>query len=242
LAKRTREQTRQLLLDVGIELLYERGIHLGVTHIRLSDVVAAAGLTTGAAYRCWENQDAFYRDLAAAAILHREKDPVDDTIDRIAPLLAEGAPLAEVVRTGAEANLHRYPEDTAYLTKVALRVCGPTDGSMTEATQRRFKTSLDSYSGMYAELLAVFGRRMRTPYTLRDLALSLMALSEGFTIQAMGGAEHPHVERTDLDPRVGTDWTLFACAVEGVIEHFTERDPDADHEWARVNAGPGGYR
>ena len=228
MAKRTREETRQLLLDVGIGLLYERGIHLGVTHIKLSDVVAAAGLTTGAAYRCWENQDAFYRDLAAAALLKREKMPVDETIARIAPLLAADAPLAEIVRTGAEANLHRYPEDTAYLTKIALRVCGPANDEMAEATQRRFKTSMDSYGSMYRELLGVFGRRMRHPYTVRHLALSLTALSEGFAVQAMSGTEHPRLERTDLGPRVGSDWTLFACGVQAVIEQFTEPIPACD--------------
>jgi len=228
MAKRTRDETRKLLLDVGIRLLYERGIHLGVTHIRLSDVVAAAGLTTGAAYRCWENQDAFYRDLAAAALLNREKMPVDDTIARIAPLVADGAPLAEVVRAGAEANLHRYPEDTAYLTKIALRVCGPANDEMAEATQLRFRTSIDSYAGMYSEMLGVFGRRMRHPYTVRDLALSLTALSEGFAVQAMSGTDHPRLERTDQAPGVGSDWTLFACGAEAIIDHFTEPIPHRD--------------
>ena len=56
------DETRELLLGVGIEMLYERGAGVSVGHIKLSDVVTAAGLTTGAAYRCWDNQEAFHRD------------------------------------------------------------------------------------------------------------------------------------------------------------------------------------
>ena len=94
-----------------------------------------------------------------------------------------------------------------------------------KAPRRRFEVSTDSCSGMYSDLLRVFGRRMRHPYTVPDLSLALTALSEGFAMQAMTDTDHPHLQRTDLGPRVGSDRTLFACAAEGVIEHFTECDP-----------------
>ena len=51
MSRRTTGETSELLLDVGLRMLHERGLHVAVTHIRLSDVAAAAGLTTGAAYR-----------------------------------------------------------------------------------------------------------------------------------------------------------------------------------------------
>jgi AcrR family transcriptional regulator len=225
--RRTTDETRRLLLDVGIRLLYERGVHVGVTHIKLSDVVAAADLTTGAAYRCWENQDAFHRDLAAAAIRWRNQTPIANTVARITRLVETQAALPEVVRVAAEANLYRYPEDVAFLTTIALRACGPTDENLARAGRDRLDTAVTCYSAMYAVLLELYQRRMRPPFTIDHLTLSLAALSEGFALQAMSGAPHPHVERPDAPDGVGADWTLLAFAIEAMIERFTEPDPDA---------------
>ena len=51
MGRRTGDETRALLLRVGMQLLLERGVSAGVQHIRLQDVLRHAGLTTGAAYR-----------------------------------------------------------------------------------------------------------------------------------------------------------------------------------------------
>lgn len=222
MTRRTTAQTRQLLLDVGTRLLYERGANVGVTHIRLSDVAAAAGLTTGAAYRCWENQDAFHRDLAAAAIRFHDQPPSAETMAEIGHLVETRAPLSEVVRVAAEANLFRYPENVAFLTTVALRACSRQDETLVEASCERFAATLQSFNGMYAVLLKVYGRRVRPPLTLSDLTRSLMALNEGFALQAMSGVSHPRVKRSDCPPGVGPDWTLFAVAAEAIVERFTE--------------------
>jgi AcrR family transcriptional regulator len=224
--RRTTDDTKHLLLDVAIRLLYERGVHVGVTHIKLSDVVAAADLTTGAAYRCWENQDAFHRDLAAAAIRWRNQTPIANTVNRITRLVEAQAPLSELVRVAAEANLYRYPEDVAFLTTIALRACGPTDENLARAGRDRLETAVSSYSAMYSVLLELYQRRMRPPFTIDHLTLSLAALSEGFALQAMSGAPHPQIERPDPPPGIGADWTLMAFAIEAMIERFTEPDPD----------------
>ena len=227
MTRRTTEQTRQLLLSVGTRLVYERGVHVGVTHIKLSDVVAATGLTTGAAYRCWENQDAFHRDLAAAAVRWRNQAPVANTVAQITRLVEARAPLTEVVRVAAAANLYRYPDDVGFLTTIALRACGPTDQNLAKAGRDRLETAVASYSGMYGVLLELYGYRVRPPFTIDHLTLSLAALSEGLALQAMSGAPHPHIERPDIRPGVGSDWTLLAFAIEAIIDRFTEPDPEA---------------
>jgi AcrR family transcriptional regulator len=222
MARRTTDETRQLLLDVGTRMVYERGVDVGVTHIKLADVVAAAGLTTGAAYRCWENQEAFHQDLAVAAVLWRDGPPNAVTVDHIAELIDERAPLAEVIRAAIEPNLFRYPENTEFLTTIGLRACGPTDEALAEAGRQRLETAIESYIDLYRGLAELYGRRVRPPFTMRHVALMLAALSEGFALQAMTGMPHPDVERTDLPPGVGSAWPLLACAVEAVVEQFTE--------------------
>src|SRR5690606_4054701 len=81
--RRTAAETRQLLLDTGVEMLYETGISPPVAHIRLQNVLRRAGLTTGAAYRIWANQEDFQLDLAEEATLrrHDERLPIEPTQD-----------------------------------------------------------------------------------------------------------------------------------------------------------------
>jgi AcrR family transcriptional regulator len=222
MARRTTEETKQLLLDVGIRMLYERGVDIGVTHIKITDVVAAAGLTTGAAYRCWDNQEAFHKDLAVAAVLWRDGPPNAVTADHIAELIDERAPLAEILRTATEPNLFNYPENTAFLTTIGLRACGPTDEALATAGRQRFEDAIESYADMYDALAGLYGRRVRPPFTMTQIALMLAALSEGFALQAMTGMPHPHVERTDVPPDVGSRWSLLACAIQAIVEQYTE--------------------
>ncbi len=206
-------------------MLHERGVHVAVTHVRLSDVAAAAGLTTGAAYRCWPNQDAFHRDLAVAAVQWRDHESIAETVAEIRDLVDAHAPLAEVVRVGAAANIHRYPEHRPFFTTIALRTCAAADSHLAAAARERLENAIESFEALYDAMLGRYQRRMRPPFTLRDLTIALVALSEGFAVQAMAGTPHPHVDRPDVDAGVGADWTLMACAVESIIEHFTEPDP-----------------
>lgn len=222
MARRTTEETKQLLLDVGVRMLYERGVDIGVAHVKVADVVAEAGLTTGAAYRCWDNQEAFHQDLAVAAVLWRDGPPDGVTAAHIAGLVDERAPLPEVLRTASEPNLFSYPENMTFLTTIGLRACGPTDEALAEAGRRRFEEAIGSYTELYGALAKLYGRRVRPPFTMTHVALALAALSEGFALQAMTGMPHPHVERTDVPDGVGTDWSLLACAVEAIVEGFTE--------------------
>ena len=227
MARRTTEETKQLLLDVGVRMLYERGVDIGVAHVKLADVVAEAGLTTGAAYRCWDNQEAFHQDLAVAAVLWRDGPPNGVTAAHIAGLIDEQAPLPELLRTATEPNLFSYPENVTFLTTIGLRACGPTDEALADAGRRRFEEAIDSYTELYDALARLYGRRLRPPFTMTQVALVLASLSEGFALQAMTGMPHPHVERTDVPDGVGSEWSLLACAVEAIVERFTEPcDPD----------------
>lgn len=228
MTRRSLERTRQLLLDVGLEMLHERGVDVGVHHVRLSEVVEAAGMTTGAAYRCWDNQDVFHRELAGAAIGWRDQTSIAATVAGIRSLVDAGAPLAEVIRVGAEANLHRYPDDAGFLITIALRAAAPRASALAEAGRQRSADSLLAYAELYAALLNVSRRRIRPPFTLEQMTMALASLSEGFALQAISGEPHVRVEFGDRAPGVGNDWTLFGCAVEGLVEWFTEPNPAAE--------------
>lgn len=222
MTRRTIDETRQLLLETGLRCLYERGTSVAVTHIRLGDVATAAGLTTGAAYRCWENQEAFHHDLAVAAVGRRHRASIASTVEGIRALVDRRAPWREVVRVGAGTELDTFADDKSFVTAIALRACSPYDEDLERAGRERLETAVASFAELYRTLLELYGRRMRPPFTLHQLTMAIAALSEGFVLQALSGADHPSVERDVADEGVGRDWTLFACAVEAVVDAFTE--------------------
>jgi AcrR family transcriptional regulator len=223
-SRRSLDETRQLLLDVGLRCLYERGVTVGVTHVKLNDVASAAGLTTGAAYRCWESQEAFHHDLAVAAMRWRDRHSIAATVDGIRDLVDRRAPWREIVRAGAAANLESFRNDPSFVTSIALRVCAPFDEALERAGKERLDGALHSFADLYGGLLKLYRRRMKAPFTLEHFTTMVAALSEGFVLQVLSGMEHPRVEREPEEPDVGSTWTLMAVAVEALVTTFTEPD------------------
>ncbi len=160
--------------------------------------------------------------MAITALEWRGRSSIADTIAAIRAVVDGGAPLLEVLRTGAEANVHRFPGETDFFITLALRASAVhASGDLVEASRVRVDEGLRSHVELYDALMAMFGRRPRPPYTTHHLASVLAALAEGFAIQDVGG-EHQHLDRPGLGQDVGSDWTLFGTATQAVIEHFTE--------------------
>lgn len=220
--RRTLAETRALLLATGVRQLHERGLFVAVTHIRLSDVAKAADLTTGAAYRVWERQEDFHRDLAIAAIRYSDADSIRATVERIYQVVEAKAPLAEVLRIGAMAHLHVNSPQDPFLIALSLRTLTGGVPALAEAAQQRHAESVASFEALYQALLDRYHRRMRRPFGIEALSHALAALAEGFAMQAMNGLEHPTYELDDVAPGVGREWSLLAVAVEGLVERLTQ--------------------
>ena len=226
--RRSAEQTRELLIDLGITMLHERGAAAGVTHVKLADVVDRAGLTTGAAYRLWDDQPAFHRDLAIAAVRWRDRTSTENTLRHIEEVLRMGGPWQELVRRGAEANLHQFPDDIAFLTTLALRASAHGNPELVAASHDRHLASMEAYGELYEAMLTTYQRCFKPCFTLDHLCAALAALAEGFGVQAASGEEHPRVHVTSDDDRVGTVWSLLGIAAAALIEYMTEPCPAAE--------------
>lgn len=224
------EDTRRLLITIGLRLLHERGPSAAVGHIRLSSVLRRAGLTTGAAYRIWEDQTAYQRDLALEAVRFRGSGSNEGTVAAVVPeLLDPAGTWYEAIRLGAEANLRSYPEDVAFLTSLAIRASSYNDPELLEAGLQRHAEALTSYSELYDTVLRWSGRRVRAGFTLHDLAAAMAAISEGFGLQNAAGVPH---ERLRLDGSADgpgeREWSLLAVCAVAVCEQLTEPDPEAE--------------
>lgn len=227
--RRTADQTKDLLIRTGLAMLLDRGISAGVSHIRLQEVVRRAGLTTGAAYRLWDDQDAFHHDLAVAAAGWRDGRPIAATWSTIGDLVASRAPLREVVRRAAQAHVDTFDDSErsrqrsarAFLVALALRATSATWSDLREASVARHADSVREFSALYRGLMDAYGRRMRPPFEVQDFAVAMAALGEGFALQAIEGLPHPHLQVAG-PAGVGEDWTLFGVSVWALIEGYTE--------------------
>ena len=223
--RRTLDETRSLLLDTGVRQLHERGLFVAVTHVRLADVAKAADLTTGAAYRVWERQEDFHRDLAVAAIRHRHIESIHGTVQSIFRAVDQNAPLAEVLRIGSVAHMYLNSPTDPFLIALSLRTLSGAVPALAEASQTRHRESMAAFEVLYETLLARYGRQVRAPFEISALSHALAALTEGFAMQSMTGIDHLMYELDDRGEGVGVEWSLLGVAVEALVERLTEPVP-----------------
>lgn len=232
MGRRSGDETRALLLRVGMQMLLERGVSAGVQHIRLQDVLRRAGLTTGAAYRLWSDQEDYQRDLAVAMVQLRLSGPADYVRAAVDDLIAAGAPGNDVIRAAADAHVRTTFADAdaddpataldaqQFLVSLALRTTARTWPELRDAANERHRESIAAFAEFYAYLMEAYGLRMKTPLTITDFTEAMAAMGEGFAIRALEGLEHPRCTSTDGDEVPAGEWTLFALGVRALVSEF----------------------
>lgn len=231
MVRRTGEETRALLLRVGMQMLMERGVTAGVQHIRIQDVLRRAGLTTGAAYRLWVDQTDYQRDLAVAMVRLRLSGPADYARAAVEDLIAAGASGDDVIRAASAAHLRSASVDTddpadamdaqSFLIALALRTTAQTWPELTEASRERHRDSIAAFAEFYAHVMTAYGLRMREPLTVEDFTEAMAALGEGFAVRALEGIDHPTYDVGPDDEIPEGPWTLFALGVRALVNEFT---------------------
>jgi hypothetical protein len=243
LPKRSREQTRALMLRAATELVCEgindasdAAVSAALAHVQLTEVAArataivraeapaaselgsdVAPITTGAIYQVWATQAEFQADLLFhIAELDAVPGPV---IDEVAGLVdhavAQGRPLDETL-TETIGRSFEHTRDSAifyaslgfYLRSGNARVrevLGHGDDAFAKAIRPVWQAVLDGYR-----------LRMRDPYTVDDLAVSVGATIEGFVLQ---WKRQP--DRT-ADPYGREGESLLTRVVQMIVDQMTE--------------------
>lgn len=230
MARRSADDTRRLILEAGLQLLLERGATAGVQHIRLQEVLRRVGLTTGAAYRIWADQDDFHRDLSIEMVGLRFAPPVASAQGAIQEILDADGSIHDVARIAAldhvtyASKFHLEPESRdshAFITALALRTAAGSWPELRVASAERHAGSIAAFETFYDVLLTRFGRRLRSPFTITDFTEAMAALGEGFAIRAAEGLGHPTYEIPEDAEAPSGDWTLFGISILGLVTAFT---------------------
>ncbi len=230
MARRTGEETRALLIRVGMQMVLERGVSAGIQHIRLQDVLRRAELTTGAAYRLWADQTDYQRDLAVAMVRLRLSSPADYVRDAVTGLIEAGAPGDDIIRAAANAHVRAATSDVddpdeardaqSFLIALALRTAADTWPELKAASRKRHDESIAAFDEFYGFLMSSYGLRMKSPLTITDFSEAMAALGEGFAVRALEGIPHPRIEAGPDDDVPAGPWTLFALGVRALVNEF----------------------
>ena len=230
MARRTGEETRALLIRVGMQMVLERGVSAGIQHIRLQDVLRRAELTTGAAYRLWADQTDYQRDLAVAMVRLRLSSPADYVRDAVTGLIEAGEPGDDIIRAAANAHVRAATSDVddpdeardaqSFLIALALRTAADTWPELKAASRERHDESIAAFDEFYGFLMSSYGLRMKSPLTITDFSEAMAALGEGFAVRALEGIPHPRIEAGPDDDVPAGPWTLFALGVRALVNEF----------------------
>ncbi len=225
-ARRSLDETRERILDAGAEMMSEAGYSIDSANISLIDACRRAGLSTaGSGYKIWQTQGEFRKEL----IHHTLRVDSDRTApsERLVGVVAEfdGEPtLDELIRIAGNENAEAVVGSEWYTRLLALWLAAATDEEMRGIQLDTQQALLSSLSDTFGGLLERYGRRMRPPFTLGHLTQAIAAQMNGLGYflayrDETGAAEILRPTGPDGEPR---SWHLISCAVQALVEAFTE--------------------
>lgn len=251
-------QTEQRMLAAAVDQVNASGLTVGLDHLSLEAVIAAADVSRAAAYRRWPTKELFLRDLLlelAGATTPRAAVPVAASWAAIRDVvLAEPARLpdvghrwrvlGELIRQATDVDVERMHASPEWRTYLALHA---TFASLDDpdlragvqealaSAQRRF---VEDMAASWRHVAGLLGYRLRLSDAGYELGAELVAANvRGLLVMAM--ADPSIVERrVEADP-FGTGpaaWSLAALGCAALAASFLEPVPGLVWDAARTDA------
>jgi AcrR family transcriptional regulator len=223
MARPTAEERRRDYLQVGAELVAEfqptdsEDVHLdALANVRVVDVARRAGVTKGALYHIWESQEDYRLDLLAH-LLELEADAGIETTDELLGSLEGEIDQLEVTRRLADIAFDRLKDDPRMLARFSFY-----NYARDPDVNRLLSSTGAGHEAHYEQYLRASRRRIRAPYTLDQMVVSVNAYFLGLVIR----------HRTTPDEANGTvdvgngPWSVYSFGLQALLDHFTEPDDE----------------
>jgi hypothetical protein len=238
--RRTRAETRDLMLRAAVDLIRERAEAAGddvlaaaLAHVRLTQVAERAtaivraetgdhrakAITTGAIYQQWPSQADFQVDLLfhIADLQARLVPGLAESIRRFKEARAAAVPLEAVVLATMEEVHRHYREDPLFRVEFSL-LLGAADPRLRAALAHRQARFYESVDQAWQGLLDIYALRMRPPFRIRDLSRAVAAQIAGSVVIWFADPEI-------LDDPVGEPGrSLMSRSVLAIFDRLTEPD------------------
>jgi hypothetical protein len=243
-----REELRELLLDTGRIILREEGLGTGVEALNFKRVFDRVETKTGIRLtnasvirRVWENQTDFQTDVLVTIALDESEDEIDFALEAVKPTLATvdlGTPqsrkqmLRELCRVGGALNARAVRQSRNWPLWIgvwALVASGePLDRlkKVEAALLSGYDAFTERIEAIYGAMTAFLGFRLREQFTLRHFVIAANSLGQGFGLRdRVDDSFTEGIFRPTGPHGDDQEWTLFAVALEGLVEQFFEIDP-----------------
>lgn len=246
--RRSREELRALLMDVGQSILLEEGLGAradALTFKRAFERIKSdtgVGLTNASVIgRLWTNQADYQTDVLVALASDRSRSTVNEVADVVAKVLEEcdlstpearAASLREVCRVAGETQGNALRHSASWSLWINLWAMA-TSSSLADRQHRILTTLMEGYEeiNQHAEevfgfLMMLLGYRLRAPLTIRQFLNAAGALSEGCSLRDRVDSRMVGIVRPTGPDGEDQEWTIYAIGLEALTREFFESDPD----------------
>lgn len=237
-------ESRRALLDAGFDLLKARGVAPGLDRVTLKEAIEISGVPRSTAYRLYEGGRGQLEEFRADLMTDLDTVDVQPTFDTLTEVLDEVKPqiesqdpaqmagaLRELLRRMTNHNLEIVLASLPwrlYMSSLAAVDTGPSgDPAMNETFRLAAERFGQSYIGVFEQLAAMFGLRVRQPFSYSDLGVALAAISEGVSLRVSSNTELASLKRPTGPNGELQTWNAAGCAAEAMMLTWLEPDPAA---------------
>lgn len=243
--RRSRDETRRLLLDEGSRVLLTEGFR-GLDHIRLQDICdrlerrTGIRITAGSVYeRIWQDQRAYQMAVIAEVLQEYDAKEVTRALAEAAATLGNESPGDPVSRSEAKQRFCRHAATglvhgtlASPYWQIWVAVWGSVASTPELGDDRRIGSIIEAgYRHATSEIargchavLESLGYRLRGELTDEQLAIALGSLTEGLALRLRYDTEDIHelTAEHETSPEAGG---LPAIAFEAIVDRFYEPIP-----------------
>ena len=233
--RRTREETKVLLLDAAVRVVLARssgdldGSANPLAGVRITDALeevnrllhdrehSAPQMTTGAAYNIWPSQEEFQQALLDKILLDTATPEIDRVKAELEAGLNQGADWKELVTRcfGVDFEVS-YEEPTMFLMIGMTALAQPQRlANMNKEGNERYLAETGS---ILERILEHGNRRMAPGLTVDDLVWAIEAIESGYMLR----------RRSDIGvtERIINGHTVVQAAILAIVEDFTAGSGD----------------
>lgn len=231
--RRTRDETRQLLLDAAVRVVLARSNGAvsasanPLAGVRITDALeevnrqllehdpAATPMTTGAVYNIWPAQEDFQLSLLDHILTGSSVPGIDRVEAALEAGVARGLDWRELVAAcfGEDFDIS-FGEPTMFVM-IGLAALG-TPNHIVETNELPNKEYLETTSALLSRILEHGGRRLVEGRSMADLVWAIEAIEVGYLLRRRS---HPEVTARAHDGN-----TVVQSSIVALVEAFTESD------------------
>lgn len=244
----TRNELKELLLATGLEMLREEGLATGAERLtfkrvfdRVEDETGIRVTNASVIRRIWVDNEDYQNEVLSQAVSDETVDELQAALRKADQVLkkadltsTEGrrAAVSELCRVAGGAHAEALAESKGWQlfagtwANIASRPQDTWDERVTEAARTTYATLTKRLAETLQGFMDVLGLRVREGMSLQQLALAVVAMSEGCALRDRIDPASTRKIRLPSGPGGRRqDWRLFSIGFEALIWQFLELTP-----------------